>query len=108
MAKNTAHSNDDATSMNDASPTQAPKTPAAWDAQVAHLSYEEARSQLVEIVAQLEQGSLPLAESLDLWELGEALARRCQAWLDSARARLNATQGHDTSDTDDFTGDDAE
>ena len=34
---------------------------------VSELSYEDARSQLVEIVAQLEQGSLPLEDSLALW-----------------------------------------
>lgn len=55
---------------------------------VSELSYEDARSQLVEIVAQLEQGSLPLEDSLALWERGEALARRCQEWLDGARTRL--------------------
>lgn len=68
---------------------------ASPDAQIAgidKLSYEQARSQLVEIVAQLEQGSLPLEDSLNLWERGEALARRCQEWLDGARSRLEASQ----------------
>ncbi|MGO1591856.1 MAG: exodeoxyribonuclease VII small subunit [Ancrocorticia sp.] len=57
---------------------------------IDQLSYEEARSQLVEIVTQLEQGSLPLEDSLALWERGEALARKCQEWLDGARSRLEA------------------
>lgn len=59
---------------------------------ISELSYEEARSQLVEIVTQLEQGSLPLEDSLKLWERGEALAARCQNWLDGARERLEAAQ----------------
>ena len=56
-------------------------------------SYEEARSRLVEIVVRLEQGSIPLEESLRLWEIGEQLARRCQDWLDGARERLAAARG---------------
>lgn len=63
---------------------------------VSDLSYEDARSQLVEIVAQLEQGSLPLEDSLALWERGEALARRCQEWLDGARTRLEKAESPET------------
>ena len=60
------------------------------DAKVAAFSYEEARSRLVDIVSTLEQGSLPLEDMLAHWELGEALARRCQTLLDGARERLDA------------------
>ena len=60
------------------------------DAKVVAFSYEEARSRLVDIVSTLEQGSLPLEDMLAHWELGEALARRCQALLDGARERLDA------------------
>lgn len=67
-------------------------TPAELDIQVSNLSYEDARSKLVEIVSRLEQGNLPLEETVSLWELGEALARRCEAWLDGARERLNAAR----------------
>ena len=71
------------------------------DAKVAGFSYEEARSRLVDIVSTLEQGSLPLEDMLAHWELGEALARRCQSLLDGARERLDArTNG--TSDTADL------
>ena len=38
------------------------------------LSYEEARDQLVEVVRQLESGSVPLSKSMELWERGEQLA----------------------------------
>ena len=62
------------------------------DAKVAAFSYEEARSRLVDIVSTLEQGSLPLEDMLAHWELGEALARRCQTLLDSARERLDARE----------------
>lgn len=59
------------------------------DAKVAGFSYEEARSRLVDIVSTLEQGALPLEDALAHWELGEALARRCQTLLDGARERLD-------------------
>ncbi|MFI2103999.1 exodeoxyribonuclease VII small subunit [Isoptericola sp. NPDC019693] len=72
--------------MTDANPT--PDLPA----DVAALSYEEARDELVQVVARLEAGSEPLEASLALWERGEALAARCQQWLDGARERLAAAQ----------------
>ena len=55
---------------------------------VASLSYERAR----------EEGSVPLEDSLALWERGEALAQRCQTWLDEARARLAAVAQEDPED----------
>ena len=57
---------------------------------VATLSYERAREELVSVVQRLEAGQVPLEEALTLWERGEALAARCQAWLDDARTRLAA------------------
>lgn len=57
-------------------------------ADIADLSYEAARDQLVEVVRRLESGHGGLEESIALWERGEMLARRCQQWLDGARERL--------------------
>ena len=54
--------------------------------QATELSYEEARDQLVGVVRELESGSVPLSESMRLWERGEVLAAICQRWLDGARA----------------------
>jgi exodeoxyribonuclease VII small subunit len=64
-------------------PTMADQNP------VADLSYEAARDELVETVQRLEAGGTSLEESLALWERGEALAQRCQEWLDGARTRLD-------------------
>ncbi|MBO3096547.1 exodeoxyribonuclease VII small subunit [Cellulomonas dongxiuzhuiae] len=58
----------------------------------ATLGYEQARDELVSIVARLESGAGTLEESLALWERGEALAARCQEWLDGARARLTSAR----------------
>jgi exodeoxyribonuclease VII small subunit len=56
------------------------------------LSYEQARDELVDVVRRLEAGGASLEESLALWERGEALAARCQQWLDGARQRLDAVR----------------
>lgn len=57
---------------------------------LADLSYEQARDELVGIVARIESGAAPLEESMQLWERGEALAAHCQAKLDQAQSRLDA------------------
>jgi len=59
---------------------------------IAELSYEQARDELVRVVAELEQGSATLEQSLALWERGEALAARCEEWLIGAKARLDAAR----------------
>jgi exodeoxyribonuclease VII small subunit len=59
---------------------------------VTALSYEEARDELIRVVAELEQGASTLEESLSLWERGEALASRCEEWLIGAKARLDAVR----------------
>lgn len=68
---------------------------AALAAEVAKLSYEEARDALVDVVRRLESGAETLEESLALWERGEALARRCEEWLAGAQARIDAAAGAD-------------
>jgi exodeoxyribonuclease VII small subunit len=55
---------------------------------VADLSYEQARDELVTVVNELEQGSSTLERSLALWERGETLAARCEEWLLGAKERL--------------------
>jgi exodeoxyribonuclease VII small subunit len=61
-------------------------------------TYEEARDELAGIVRQLESGSVPLSESMALWEKGEKLADICQQWLDSASAKLAAREAADSSE----------
>lgn len=59
---------------------------------IESLSYEEAREQLVGVVSKLEAGGTSLEDSLALWERGEALAKRCEEWLEGARKRLAAAR----------------
>ena len=67
-------------------------------ADVAELSFEQARDELVRVVAELEQGAPTLEKSLALWERGEALAARCEEWLIGAKRRLDAAR--DGADAD--------
>jgi exodeoxyribonuclease VII small subunit len=60
-------------------------------------TYEQAREELVQIVAQLEAGGTTLAQSLALWQRGEDLAGLCERYLDAARARLDAARNGESS-----------
>jgi len=68
------------------------QTQQAQVADIADLTYEQARDELVSIVARLEGGQIGLEESMVLWERGEALAAHCSTWLDGAEAKLNAPE----------------
>lgn len=59
---------------------------------VDELGYEQARDELVRVVTALESGGATLEESLTLWERGNALADRCEQWLQGAKARLDAAR----------------
>ncbi len=73
---------------NDADPPAEPTDDATSD--VASLGYEQARDELVDIVARLENGQAGLEESMLLWERAEALAAHCARWLDRAEERIAA------------------
>jgi exodeoxyribonuclease VII small subunit len=55
---------------------------------ISELGYEACRDELIEVVQSLEQGGLDLDTSLQLWERGEKLARRCEEHLAGARKRV--------------------
>jgi len=54
----------------------------------SQLGYEKCRDELIEVVRRLEQGGLGLDASLQLWERGEQLAKRCEEHLAGARKRV--------------------
>ncbi|MDF1834524.1 MAG: exodeoxyribonuclease VII small subunit [Alteraurantiacibacter sp. bin_em_oilr2.035] len=58
------------------------------NAQIADLSFEDALRSLEDVVRRLEGGDVPLDQSIDLYERGEALRRHCQARLDAAQERI--------------------
>ncbi len=62
-------------------------------------TYETLYARLQQVVANLEQGELPLAESLALYEQGVKLAAACQRLLDEAELRVQQLQaGPDETD----------
>jgi exodeoxyribonuclease VII small subunit len=57
-------------------------------ADVKKLSFERAIEELELIVKRLEEGRVPLEESIAIYERGEALKRRCEELLRQAEARV--------------------
>ncbi len=55
---------------------------------IHELTFEEALSELEQIVRALEGGGLPLEEAMTLYERGRALADRCQQLLQEAQLRV--------------------
>lgn len=55
---------------------------------IAALSFEDALRQLEDVVKKLESGEVPLDDSINLYERGEALRKHCQSRLDAAQARI--------------------
>jgi exodeoxyribonuclease VII small subunit len=56
---------------------------------VKKLSFERAMEELETIVKRLEDGKVPLEESVTIYERGEALKRRCEELLRQAEARVD-------------------
>lgn len=52
------------------------------------LSFEVALKELEEIVGRLEQGAVPLEDSIALYERGQLLKAHCEAKLKAAEMRL--------------------
>jgi exodeoxyribonuclease VII small subunit len=55
----------------------------------AALSFEEALAELEKIVAQLERGDVPLADSIRIYKRGAALRARCESQLKDAQLEID-------------------
>jgi len=66
-------------------------TPQAHEAE-PEIGYEQARSELMDVVARLESGDADLADAMKLWDRGMYLATVCQRWLDGAKAKIEAAR----------------
>lgn len=60
---------------------------------VEELTYEEALVELEEIVSKLEGEQKQLAESIKLFERGQALAARCGVLLEAAELKVKQVVG---------------
>lgn len=57
-------------------------------ADVKNMPFERAIEELETIIKRLEEGKVPLDESVKIYERGEALKRRCEELLKAAEARV--------------------
>lgn len=55
----------------------------------AQLPFEEALAELEKIVAHLERGDVPLADSIRIYKRGAALKARCEAQLKDAQLEVD-------------------
>ena len=62
---------------------------AKWEWALTEGTFEEVFATLEAVVAHLEDGQLPLAESVACYELGMRLAERCERFLAEAELRVS-------------------
>jgi exodeoxyribonuclease VII small subunit len=55
---------------------------------ISKLSFEQAIKELTDIVGKIEQGKIPLQDSLKQYEKGMALIKHCRAILQKAEKRI--------------------
>jgi len=55
---------------------------------IGELSFEEAITGLTDIVGRIEQGQIPLQDSLEQYEKGMALIKHCRTILQKAEKRI--------------------
>ncbi len=55
---------------------------------IGKMPFERAIEELEQIIRRLEEGKVPLEESVAIYERGEALRRRCEELLKAAEARV--------------------
>lgn len=56
--------------------------------EITKLTFEQAIGQLKEIVGKIEQGEIPLQDSLEQYEKGMALIKHCRGILQKAEKRI--------------------
>ena len=61
---------------------------------ISKLSFEQAIKQLTGIVSKIEQGEIPLQDSLTQYEKGMALIKHCRQILTKAEKRIEKISEH--------------
>ena len=56
---------------------------------ITNLSFEDALSELENIVSKLERGDAPLEESIDIYERGAKLKKHCEGKLKAAQLKVD-------------------
>lgn len=68
---------------------------------VGKLSFEDAIKELTNIVGQIEQGEIPLADSLEQYERGMSLIKHCRGILQEAEKRIEKISKEEESEDSD-------
>ena len=68
-----------------------PETPAPAD--LSQLTFEKALEELESLVGRMEDGKLPLEESLAAYQRGAELIKFCESKLSAAQARIAVLDG---------------
>ena len=63
---------------------------------LGELSFEESIKELTNIVGKIEQGQIPLQDSLEQYEKGMALIKQCRTILQKAEKRIEKISELDT------------
>lgn len=75
---------------------------------LAKLTFEEAIGQLKEIVGKIEQGEIPLQDSLEQYEKGMSLIKHCRGILQKAEKRIEKISKEEPAEPEPEQADDAE
>jgi exodeoxyribonuclease VII small subunit len=65
---------------------------------ISKLSFEQAIKELTSIVQRIEQGEIPLENSLQQYERGMALIKHCRGILQKAEKRIENISKEETSE----------
>ena len=68
---------------------------------IGELSFEEAITGLTDIVGRIEQGQIPLQDSLQQYERGMALIKHCRTILQKAEKRIEKITEEQTEGEED-------
>jgi exodeoxyribonuclease VII small subunit len=75
-------------------PTKSPEEPVP----IEEMTYEQALNELEAIVLDLETDERTLEQALEMFERGQALARRCAQLLEQAELRIQELSGEELVD----------
>jgi exodeoxyribonuclease VII small subunit len=64
---------------------------------ISKLSFEQAIKELTSIVGKIEQGQIPLQDSIEQYERGMALIKHCRGILQQAEKRIEKIAGEEES-----------
>jgi len=68
------------------------------ESDIGKLNFEQAIKELTNIVGKIEQGQIPLQDSLSQYERGMALIKHCRTILQKAEKRIEKITKEETSE----------